>query len=80
MNKLVDYFIKLLKLNKYFNLNKKSFSKLNYDYYAEFNMLADNAYSMRKSYRRKIEKIIFRRYKKDYRTLYKIEKDKRIEL
>ena len=80
MNKLVNYFIKVFGLNKYFKLNKKSFSKLNLDYYTEFNLLADNASSMRKKYRRKIEKLIFKRYKKDYRTLYKIEKQKRIEL
>lgn len=65
---------------KYYDCNKKAFSKLNMTYYDDFNDLADNAFAMRNKYRKKIERIIYKRYKRDYKLLEKFEKNERLKL
>ena len=80
MNVVLKYIRKLLGLDKYYNCDKKAFAKLNVAYYDEFNDLADNGDIMHNKYRRKIEKIIFKRYMRDFKTLSRQEKNNRITL
>lgn len=79
-SKIKKFFIHLFGLDKFYVCDKKAFAKLNASYFDEFNFLADNAEVMRKRTRRKIDKLIFKRYMRDYKTLSKQEKLNRIEL
>jgi len=79
--KIFAFFLKLFnRKRKYYNCDKKAFAKLNMAYYDDFNDLADNAFAMRNKYRKKIERIIYKRYMRDYKRLAKLEKNARIEL
>lgn len=69
-----------VKKRKYYNCDKEAFAKLNMSYYDDFNDLADNAFAMRNKYRKKIEKIIYKRYIRDYKRLAKLEKNARVKL
>ncbi len=79
--KLFALFLKFVnRQRKYYDCNKKAFAKLNMAYYDDFNDLADNAFAMRNKYRKKIERIIYKRYLRDYKRLAKVEKNARIKL
>lgn len=76
-NKIKQLFIRK---RKYYQCDSKGFQEIFGTYFEDFKFLADNAFAIRKRYRKKFEKTIYKRYKRDYKRLAKIEKLARIKL
>lgn len=77
IKKIITPFKKLITIifkRKYYICDTKALAKLNSTYFADFKYLADNAVFMRKRYRKKMEKIIYKRYKRDCKRINRQDK------